>query len=36
LKDIASASSGSTLFLSHNGGLEQVAAQMTQGIIKRR
>lgn len=34
LKDIATSSSSSTLFLSHAGGLEAVAEQMQQGIIK--
>eukprot|EP00331_Platyophrya_macrostoma_P024798 CAMPEP_0176441478 /NCGR_PEP_ID=MMETSP0127-20121128/21221_1 /TAXON_ID=938130 /ORGANISM="Platyophrya macrostoma, Strain WH" /LENGTH=281 /DNA_ID=CAMNT_0017826263 /DNA_START=1 /DNA_END=846 /DNA_ORIENTATION=- len=34
LKDIAQTSSSSTLFLSHAGGLEAVAEQMQQGIIK--
>jgi regulator of protease activity HflC (stomatin/prohibitin superfamily) len=36
LKDVASASSSSTLFLSHSGGLEQVADQMVNGIIKSK
>lgn len=36
LKDVASSCSSSTLFLSHTGGLDAVAAQMTQGIIKRK
>lgn len=36
LKDVAAASSSSTLFLSHSGGLEQVADQMVNGIIKSK
>lgn len=36
LKEVASASSSSTLFLSHAGGLEAVAEQMTHGIIKTK
>jgi len=34
LKEVAAASSGTTLFLSHSGGLDTVANQMMQGIIK--
>jgi regulator of protease activity HflC (stomatin/prohibitin superfamily) len=33
LKEVAAASSSSTLFIQHSGGLEQVAAQMMNGII---
>lgn len=36
LKDVASASSSTTLFLSHSGGLDVVADQMTNGIIKTK
>jgi len=36
LKDVAGSCSSSTLFLSHTGGLDTVANQMTQGIIKRK
>lgn len=36
LKEVASNSAGSTLFLSHAGGLEAVAEQMTRGIIRHR
>lgn len=34
LRDVSSASTGSTLFLSHAGGLDGVAQQMRHGIIK--
>jgi len=36
LKDVAGSCSSSTLFLSHTGGLDTVASQMEQGIIKRK
>lgn len=36
LKEVAQTASGSTLFLQHSGGLEQVAAQMSSGIIHSR
>lgn len=34
LKDVAKASSSTTLFISHSGGLQDVADQMKQGIFK--
>lgn len=36
LKEIAQHSSSSTLFISHAGGLEQVADQMSNGIVKTK
>lgn len=36
LKEVASASSSATLFLSHSGGLDVVADQMVNGIIKSK
>lgn len=36
LREVAVASSGSTLFLSHAGGLDAVARQMRDGIISAR
>jgi regulator of protease activity HflC (stomatin/prohibitin superfamily) len=36
LKDVASNSQSSTLFLQHAGGLEAVATEMTEGIIRRK
>ena len=36
LNQVAKTSSQTTLFLSHNGGLAEVADQMQQGVMKKR
>ena len=36
LNHVAKSSSGTTLFLNHNGGLKEVAAQMQEGILVKK